>query len=34
LRALRAAAYGLAELPAALARQESRDNIGKVLVKP
>jgi NADPH:quinone reductase-like Zn-dependent oxidoreductase len=34
LRVLRAAAYDLAELPAALARQDSRDNIGKVLVKP
>jgi NADPH:quinone reductase-like Zn-dependent oxidoreductase len=34
LRVCRAATYGLAELPAALARQESRDSIGKVLVKP
>jgi NADPH:quinone reductase-like Zn-dependent oxidoreductase len=34
LRAIRTAAYGLAELPAALVRQESRENIGKVLVKP
>jgi NADPH:quinone reductase-like Zn-dependent oxidoreductase len=34
LRTPRAAVYDLAELPAALARQESRDNIGKVLVKP
>jgi NADPH:quinone reductase-like Zn-dependent oxidoreductase len=34
LQALRSATYDLAELPAALTRQESRDNIGKVLVKP
>ena len=34
LRALRTAVYALAELPAALARQESRENIGKLLVKP
>jgi NADPH:quinone reductase-like Zn-dependent oxidoreductase len=34
LRVPRAAGYGLAELPAAFARQEARDTIGKVLVHP